>query len=90
MQFVVSEHRPTSVDGADDEAVASFVLGLLGLLVLNIFLGPLAIVLSCIALHRGTTRRGRALLGVALGAADLLVLAVLVTANGTFVWNFGH
>jgi hypothetical protein len=89
MQLVRSAHRSTSVDGADGDAVASFVLGLVGLLVMNMLLGPLAIALSCVALFRGTARRGRALLGLALGAADILVLAVLVTVNGGFVWNGG-
>ncbi|WP_405811745.1 DUF4190 domain-containing protein [Streptomyces sp. NBC_01520] len=74
---------------ADGLAVASFVLGLLGLLVMNILLGPTAVVMASIALARSTARRGRALLGLALGIADLAVLAVLVTANGTVSWNFG-
>ncbi|QNP67544.1 DUF4190 domain-containing protein [Streptomyces genisteinicus] len=70
-------------------AVAAFVLGLTGLLVMNIVLGPTAIVLASLALLRGTARRGRALLGLGLGVADLVVLAVLVTANGSVVWGFG-
>ncbi|MFC5169051.1 MULTISPECIES: hypothetical protein [Streptomyces] len=72
---------------ADGLAVASFVLGLLGLLVMNILLGPVAIVMAIVALARSTTRRGRALLGLALGVADLVVLAVLVTSNGTVSWS---
>lgn len=80
-------HRPARE--ADGLAVASFVLGLLGLLVMNILLGPVAIVMAVIALARSTARRGRALLGLALGIADLVVLAVLVTENGTVSWNFG-
>ncbi|MFJ8867494.1 DUF4190 domain-containing protein [Streptomyces sp. NPDC102473] len=72
---------------ADGLAVASFVLGLLGLLVMNILLGPVAIVMALVALARSTGRRGRALLGLALGIADLAVLAVLVTANGTVSWS---
>ncbi|WP_329040777.1 DUF4190 domain-containing protein [Streptomyces sp. NBC_00178] len=72
---------------ADGLAVASFVLGLLGLLVMNILLGPVAIVMALVALARSTTRRGRALLGLGLGVADLIVLAVLVTANGTVSWS---
>ncbi|MFB8025716.1 MULTISPECIES: DUF4190 domain-containing protein [unclassified Streptomyces] len=78
--------RPASRD-ADGLAVASFVLGLLGLLVMNIVLGPVAIVMALLALARSTARRGRALLGLALGIADLAVLAVLVTANGTVSWS---
>ncbi len=71
----------------DGMAVASFVLGLLGLLVANIFLGPVAIMLAALALGRGTERRGRAFLGLALGVADLAVLAVLVSADHTLSWS---
>ncbi|MGV9882313.1 DUF4190 domain-containing protein [Streptomyces sp. NPDC003006] len=70
-------------------AVASFVCGLLGLLVLNIFLGPVAIVLASVALWRGTARRGRALLGLGLGVADLIVLAALVSMDNTVSWGLG-
>ncbi|MFB6989151.1 DUF4190 domain-containing protein [Streptomyces sp. NPDC056304] len=73
---------------ADGLAVASFVLGLVGLLVMNILLGPAAVVMAVIALARSTSRRGRAFLGLALGIADLVVLALLVTSNGTVSWNF--
>ncbi|MFB0617711.1 DUF4190 domain-containing protein [Streptomyces sp. AGS-58] len=68
-------------------AVASFVLGLVGLLVLNLVLGPVAIVLAVLALRRDTPRRFRALLGLGLGIADLVVLAVLVCAHGTASWS---
>lgn len=74
---------------ADGLAVASFVLGLVGLLVFNLLLGPTAIVMALLALARRTRRRGRAFLGLALGVADLAVLAVLVTANGAAAWSFG-
>ena len=73
---------------ADGMAVASFVLGLLGLLVLNLFLGPIAIVLAALALKRGTTRRGRAFLGMGLGVADLIVLAALMETTNTVSWSF--
>ncbi|MGW5866990.1 DUF4190 domain-containing protein [Streptomyces sp. NPDC055239] len=71
----------------DGMAVASFVLGLLGLLVLNLFLGPIAIVLASIALLRGTSRKGRAVLGLGLGVADLVVLAVLMSMDNTVSWG---
>ncbi|WP_236239842.1 DUF4190 domain-containing protein [Streptomyces sp. CC228A] len=74
---------------ADGMAVASFVLGLVGLVAFNLLLGPLAIGLAVLALRRRTRRRGRALLGLALGVADLAVLAALVTANGTVSWSLG-
>lgn len=73
---------------ADGMAVASFALGLAGLLAFNLVLGPCALVLGGLALLRGTGRRARALAGLALGAADLIVLATLVTANGTVSWHF--
>ncbi|MEU0859965.1 DUF4190 domain-containing protein [Streptomyces griseofuscus] len=68
-------------------AVASFVLGLLGLLVLNLVLGPIAIVLAVIALRRDTPRRFRALLGLGLGVADLVVFAVLASVHGATSWS---
>ncbi|MER7397896.1 DUF4190 domain-containing protein [Streptomyces sp. NPDC000151] len=73
---------------ADGMAVASFILGLVGLLVMNVVLGPLSLILGALALFRGTDRRGRALLGMTLGVADLIVLAALVTTDGTVSWNF--
>ncbi|MEV5441708.1 DUF4190 domain-containing protein [Streptomyces sp. NPDC052644] len=80
--------RPVRRD-ADGMAVAAFVLGLVGLLVFNILLGPMAVCLAVLALRRGTRRPARALLGLALGVADLVVLAALVTANGTVSWDLG-
>jgi hypothetical protein len=68
-------------------AVASFVLGLIGLLVGNAFLGPTAVVLALVALGRGTARRGRALLGLTLGLADLVVLVALTVADHTLSWS---
>ncbi|MGW6061261.1 hypothetical protein [Streptomyces sp. NPDC055189] len=78
---------PTGRRDTDGMAVASFVLGLLGLLVLNLFLGPIAIVLASIALLRGTARKGRAVLGLGLGVADLVVLAVLMSMDNTVSWG---
>lgn len=89
MELTSAPRRFTGTRDADGMAVASFALGLVGLLVMNILLGPAAIILAGLALWRGTSRRGRALIGLALGAADLVVLAVLVSVHGTLVWNFG-
>ncbi|MFI1184936.1 DUF4190 domain-containing protein [Streptomyces californicus] len=83
-----SATRPAGRE-ADGLAVASFVLGLVGLLVFNLVLGPMAIVMALLALVRRTRRPARAYLGLALGVADLAVLAVLVTANGAVAWNLG-
>ncbi|MGW8066442.1 DUF4190 domain-containing protein [Streptomyces ziwulingensis] len=87
MQLTAPATRRTGIRDTDGMAVASFVLGLLGLLVLNVFLGPVAIVLASIALRRGTARRGRALLGLGLGVADLLVLVAFMSADSTPSWS---
>lgn len=88
MQLTAPATRRTGVRDTDGMAVASFVLGLVGLLVLNVFLGPIAIVLASVALWRGTKRRGRAALGLTLGVADLLVLAFFMQADSTVSWSF--
>ncbi|MCQ8193097.1 DUF4190 domain-containing protein [Streptomyces rugosispiralis] len=74
---------------ADGMAVASFVLGLIGLLLFNAVFGPCAIVLGTLAIARDTRRRGRALLGIALGIADVVLLIVLLTLNHSVFWQFG-
>ncbi|MFE7774637.1 DUF4190 domain-containing protein [Streptomyces sp. NPDC057445] len=89
MELTPTARRFSGTRDADGMAVASFVIGLIGLLVMNVVLGPSAVVLAVLALWRGTTRRFRALLGLALGVADLAVLAVLVSVNGTFTWTLG-
>ncbi|MFI1099367.1 DUF4190 domain-containing protein [Streptomyces sp. TLI_146] len=88
MELVLNRRRVRDKD-ADGMAVAAFVLGLLGLLVMNVVLGPMAIVLAGLALRYRTTRRGRAWLGLALGFADLAVLAALAMADGTVSWGLG-
>ncbi|MFF2076315.1 DUF4190 domain-containing protein [Kitasatospora sp. NPDC058162] len=71
---------------ADNLAVASFLLGLPGLLLFNIVLGPIAVTLATLALVRGTSRRGRAFLGLALGIASLAILAVTTaTSHGVLI-----
>ncbi|MFH9348323.1 DUF4190 domain-containing protein [Kitasatospora sp. NPDC017646] len=71
---------------ADNLAIASFLLGLPGLLLFNIVLGPIAITLATLALVRGTSRRGRAFLGLALGIASLVILAVTTaTSHGVLI-----
>ncbi|MFD3518380.1 DUF4190 domain-containing protein [Streptomyces sp. NPDC058657] len=84
-----TDRRRVGLRDADGMAVAAFVLGLIGLLVMNILLGPAALVLATLALRRGTTRRFRAWLGLGLGFADLVVLATVVDVSNTVSWNFG-
>ncbi|MEV7729820.1 hypothetical protein AB0P15_34675 [Streptomyces sp. NPDC087917] len=81
--------RRGTVREADTMAVVSFLSGLVGLLAMNLVLGPIAIVLAGLALIRGTSRPGRARLGLALGVADLVVLACLVSADHTWSWSLG-
>ncbi|MEV6178113.1 DUF4190 domain-containing protein [Streptomyces sp. NPDC052015] len=88
MHLTAPAARRTGIRDTDGMAVASFVLGLVGLLVLNVFLGPIAIVLATVALWRGTKRRGRAWLGLTLGIADLVVLVAFMQADSTISWSF--
>ncbi|MFL5996628.1 MAG: DUF4190 domain-containing protein [Streptomyces sp.] len=88
MQLTAQATQKTGARDADGMAVASFILGLIGLLVLNVFLGPIAIVLASVALWRGTARRGRAYLGLGLGVADLLVLVAFMQFDSTPSWSF--
>ena len=73
-------------------APIAFISGLIGLLVANLVLGPLAIALGAVALRRDRGRRGRAVLALGLGLADLLVYAVLAVhagrGHGSFSWYF--
>ncbi|MCH0565852.1 MULTISPECIES: DUF4190 domain-containing protein [unclassified Streptomyces] len=88
MQLTAPATHRTGTRDTDGMAVASFILGLLGLLVLNLFLGPVAIVLAAVALWRGTSRPGRAYLGLALGVADLVVLLAFMQVDHTVSWSF--
>ncbi|KOG34707.1 hypothetical protein [Streptomyces resistomycificus] len=88
MQLTAPASRRTGIRDADGMAVASFVLGLIGLLVLNLFLGPTAIALAAASLWRGTTRKGRAYLGMGLGIADLVVLLAFMQMDNSVSWSF--
>ncbi|MCP9212349.1 DUF4190 domain-containing protein [Streptomyces cucumeris] len=87
MHLTAQPARRTGRRDTEGMAVASFVLGLIGLLVLNLVLGPIAITLAIMALRRDTPRRFRALLGLGLGIADLVILAVLMAVHGTTSWS---
>ncbi|MGX1547086.1 DUF4190 domain-containing protein [Streptomyces adustus] len=88
MHLTAPATRRTGARDTDGMAVASFILGLLGLVALNLFLGPIAITLAAVALWRGTARRGRAWLGLTLGVADLLLLVAFMQADSTVSWGF--
>ncbi|MFF7335341.1 DUF4190 domain-containing protein [Streptomyces sp. NPDC090306] len=87
MRLTAPPNRETGRRDTEGMAVASFVLGLVGLLVLNVVLGPVAVVLALTALRRDTPRRFRAFLGLGLGLADLVVFAVLLAVHGTTGWS---
>ncbi|MFJ8921974.1 DUF4190 domain-containing protein [Streptomyces sp. NPDC102415] len=87
MRPTASPRRETGRRDTEGMAVASFVFGLVGLLVLNFVLGPIAIVLAAMALRRDTPRRFRALLGLWLGVADIVLLVALMAVNGTSSWS---
>ncbi|MFJ9440508.1 DUF4190 domain-containing protein [Kitasatospora sp. NPDC101235] len=85
-EALVQESDRQGTSEADGLAIASFLLGLPGLLLFNIVLGPIAITLATLALIRGTSRRGRALLGLTLGIASLVILAVTIaTSHGVLI-----
>jgi hypothetical protein len=101
---VVSSNRPADPNSAarnesrgeardnSGKSVVAFISGLVGLLVGNLILGPLAIGLGIAALRGANPRRGRAVLAIALGVADLAVFAFLTlrSASGHGVlWKFG-
>jgi hypothetical protein len=73
-------------------AAVSFVSGLVGLLVANLVLGPLAIILGLIGLRADSNRRVRAALGIFLGAADIVVFVLLAAHagahHGSLSWSF--
>lgn len=73
-------------------AAVSFVSGLVGLLVANLVLGPLAIVLGLIGLRADSGRRARATLGILLGIADIAVFVLLAAHagahHGSMSWHF--
>jgi len=81
------------VGSLDDRAVGSLALGVAGLFFFNVVLGPIAIVLGAVTAHRhraGTPSRNAGLIGVALGVADLIVLATLIAAqirHGSIGWH---
>ncbi|MEU2157721.1 DUF4190 domain-containing protein [Streptomyces sp. NPDC019396] len=87
MRLTAPPSRNTGRRDTEGMAVASFVLGLVGLLVLNVVLGPAAITLALISLRRNTPRRFRAWLGLLLGTTDLVVFGVLVVVNGATPWT---
>ncbi|MFJ9741214.1 DUF4190 domain-containing protein [Streptomyces sp. NPDC101166] len=75
-------------------AIASLCCGIVGLFLLNIVLGPLAIVFGSVALRQAGTRNGAGMAkaGIVLGVVDVvlwLVLLAVAASNGGFSWYVG-
>jgi Domain of unknown function (DUF4190) len=83
--------RSTASNGL---AVASLVCGLVGLLLANVILGPLAIIFGSVAYsraNRGAEHKGMAVAGVILGIVDLVLFAVILAVanhHGAY-WHAG-
>jgi hypothetical protein len=85
-------HIAKRATGLDDRAAASLIFGVTGLFFFNVVFGPIAVILGAVAArrHRGGPDHVAALAGVALGVADLAVLAVLLMAQlhtGVIRWT---
>ncbi|WP_327184194.1 DUF4190 domain-containing protein [Streptomyces sp. NBC_01334] len=75
-------------------AIASLCCGIVGLFILNIVLGPLAIVFGAVARRQAAVRNGigMAKAGIILGIVDVVLWIVLLAVaanNGGFSWYVG-
>lgn len=74
-------------------AIASLCCGIVGLFIMNIILGPLAIVLGVVARRQaGANGGGMAKAGIVLGVVDVvlwLVLLLVAANSGGFSWYVG-
>ncbi|MFH0517272.1 DUF4190 domain-containing protein [Streptomyces sp. M41] len=75
-------------------AIASLCCGIVGLFILNIILGPVAIVLGAVARRQAGVRNGASMAkaGIILGIVDVvlwLVLLIVAANNGGFSWYVG-
>lgn len=75
-------------------AVAALVCGLVGLVLFNVVLGPLAIIFGGVGwskANHGAAHKGMAVAGVVLGIVDLAVFGVvlgLASSHGGY-WHVG-
>ncbi|MGA4845575.1 DUF4190 domain-containing protein [Streptomyces sp. G5(2025)] len=72
-------------------AVAGLVCGIVGLFVLSIVLGPLAIIFGALALRQRAGGGGMAKAAIILGIVDVVLFVVLMAlaASGEFSWYVG-
>ena len=75
-------------------AIAGLVCGIVGILIFNIILGPLAIIFGAIGLSRankGAKFKGMAIAAIILGAIDVILFIVLLavaSSGGGFFVNY--
>ncbi|MFJ6727494.1 MULTISPECIES: DUF4190 domain-containing protein [unclassified Streptomyces] len=75
-------------------AIASLCCGIIGLFLLNIVLGPLAIVFGVVARRQAGVKSGAGMAkaGIVLGVVDVVLwvlLMVIAASNGGFSWYVG-
>ena len=76
-------------------AIAGLVCGIVGILLFNFILGPLAIIFGGVGwsrANRGAAHKGMAITAVVLGVVDIVlwvVLLIVASKNGGFSWHVG-
>jgi hypothetical protein len=91
---IETDNAVVTTGGSNGMAVAALVCGIVGLFVLQIVLGPLAVIFGGIGLHhanRGARHRGMAWAGLILGIVDVLAIIVILAAapHHMFYWHVG-
>ena len=96
MSGTATRSAPTTRSGSNGFAIAGLVCGIIGLILFNFILGPLAIIFGGVGVsraHRGAGHRGLAWAGVVLGIIDVLIFVVLIALaashHGHFYWHVG-
>ncbi|MFD7713485.1 DUF4190 domain-containing protein [Streptomyces sp. NPDC059785] len=75
-------------------AIASLICGIVGVVIFNVILGPIAIVLGAVALRQSSVKNGAGMAkaGIVLGVVDVLLFVILLAvaaSNGGFSWYVG-
>jgi hypothetical protein len=96
MSGTVTENAPTARSGSNGLAIAGLVCGIIGLVIFNFILGPLAIIFGAVGLRKasqGAVHGGMAWAGLVLGIIDGLLFVVLIVVaakdTGHFYWHAG-
>lgn len=85
---------PATTSRTNGMAIAGLVCGIVGIFVLNVVLGPLAIIFGAVGLRQAGARNGAGMAkaGIILGIVDLVLFFVLLAvaaSNGGFSWYVG-